>query len=442
MQEQTTNMIPTLQLGQTGQASNLGPIAWRGVGTSAMSWTTSTDYVLNLTQNERDAGNNQPNPDKDTLSLPYSGWYAISGAYRMSSYPSTAGYNSTTLSAGGSQPIGWHENHMTTGYFPGKMVFAVCYAPAGTVVQLSGNQYSSSTMTVTANTINLATLGLHNNMTPYGVDLIGAGTSLTTAISTPLTYTTANRDDGTFWNGGSETIMTVPLGGAGWYAMSGWYRLLNPGNGVGGARSWWLVNGTLQLQGSSTPCDNGSKSPPAAALYYLNEGDYVQFIADQNVGATRTTERHRVGLTRVATTNGVHVSRSTAQSVASTATELASFDTEDRDDSGAWTISDPTKLTVPSGGTGWYIICGSTYWQALTGWDRELILIVDGTTEISRMEQYAPAQHNDPRLCVATIYYLTEGQYVQLQLRNGHTSTAANTTAGTLRFAMVKVDIG
>lgn len=440
-------MIPTLQLGQFGQANNLGRVAWRAIGASNQTFAPSTDYALNLTDNQRDDGRHRVDPGRDNFILPSSGWYAMSAGYRTGAYPTTLGYNSTLTGATPAtsipnwQPPGWHENHMTTGYNAAKAVFCVFHAPAGSATYFSGNQYSGSNLTVTGNTIYQTAMLLHNNITPYGVDLYGVGTSLVTNTSTPLTYTSAYRDDGGFWNGPVDTTLVVPPGASGWYAMSGFYRLLDPPNAIGGARSWWTLNGTTQLGGSSTPCDNGSKSPPASAVYYLNEGDYVQYIADQNVNSTRTTERHRVGLTRVATTNGVCVTRSTGQNIASLATTAASFDTEVRDDLGAWTIADPTKLTVPTGGTGWYLINGSVHWGPVTGWDRDAILIVDGTTEIGRMGQYAPSIHNDPRLCITTAYYLTEGQYVEFHLRNGHTSSAVS-TQGTLLFSMVKIDIG
>jgi hypothetical protein len=415
-----------------------------------MTFAPSTDYALNLTVNLRDDGRHRPDPDKDNFVIPYSGWYVIAGGYRTSAWPSTAGYNGTTAGATPPAPLSyqpgdWHENHMTTGYSAAKSLFSVGYWPAGSVTYFSGNNYSGSNVTVNANTIHKEVLSLHNNLTPYGVVVaagVGQGVSLLNATSTPVTYAVAYRDDGDFWPGGSETRLTVPPGAAGWYVMSGYHRLQDPPQGIGGTRSWWLYNGSTQLGGSSTPCDNGSKSPPATGIYYLNEGDYVQFIADQNVGSTRQADRNRVGLSRVATTDGVFVTRSTAQSISINATESASFDTEVRDDLGAWTIADPTKLTVPAGKSGWYIITGSVWWQAFTGFDRDLILLVDGTTEISRMGQYAPSYHNDTRLCTSTVYYLTEGQYVELQLRNGHTSSAVSTQAGHLRFGMVRIDIG
>ncbi len=437
-------MIPTLRLGQTGQASNQGRVAWRAAGTTNMTLAHSTVYALNLTVNERDEGNLRPNPDQDsTIILPRAGWYAACGAYRTSGWPSSNGYNGTTMGfSTTAQPFAWHENHMTTGYAAGKMVFGVGYARDNTVLSIRLNQYSSNNVTVTGSSINMGVIALHNNMMPFGVDLIGSGTSLGNTSAVPLTYTSAHKDDGNFWSGPDYTALVVPTGGAGWYAMSGWYRLIDPPQLAGGARGYWMLNNqTLLLGGSSTPCNDGSKSPPATAIYYLNEGDSVEYIANQNVGSTRTTDRQRVGLTRINTTDGVCVSRSNAQSIPLSSTVAASFDTEEGDDLGAWTISEPTKLTVPAGKSGWYIIAGTVWWAAYTGYDRDAILIVDGTTEISRMEQYAPSYHNDPRLCVATIYYLTEGQYVELHLRNSVPDSAVS-TQGRLSLAMVRVDIG
>jgi hypothetical protein len=436
-------MIPTFQLGQTGQASNRGRVAWRAINPSNTVWAHATDYVLNLTQNVKDDLNNQPNPDSDRITLPYAGWYAFSGGYRTNNWPSTGGYNSCLISSSPSASqtiIAWHENHMYSGYPAGKMLFGVGYVPGGSTASVSGNQYSSNNVTLTGNTIHMASLSLHNNMQPYGVDVVGAGTSLLTATPTPLTYTTGYRDDGGFWSGTATTNFVVPSGAAGWYVMSGWYRLLDPPSGFGGARSYWVINSDPNmLGGSSTPCDNGSKSPPAVAVYYLNDGDSLQFFADQNVGSTRTTERQRVALTRVATTNGVSVSRTTSQSVVMLTTDAISFDTEVRDDLGAWTISDPTKLTVPSGGTGWYIICGTLWCSALSSGDREVILVANGTTDLAWMQQWTPSYHNDPRLCVGTIYYLTEGEYIEMRLRNGSPGSSVS-TQGYTRLSMVKID--
>lgn len=55
---------------------------------------------------------------------------------------------------------------------------------------------------------------------------------------------------------------------------------------------------------------------------------------------------------------GAHVYRSTVQSIAHMTNTLITFDTVLRDSHGFWNAGQPTRLTVPTGQAGWYLVIG------------------------------------------------------------------------------------
>lgn len=60
---------------------------------------------------------------------------------------------------------------------------------------------------------------------------------------------------------------------------------------------------------------------------------------------------------------GVMVTKANT-SVNNTTDTLISFDTEVRDDGGFWVVGAPTKLIVPSGGDGWYVVTALLRWDS------------------------------------------------------------------------------
>lgn len=111
--------------------------------------------------------------------------------------------------------------------------------------------------------------------------------------------------------------------------------------------------------------------------------------------------------------DGCRVTRTGAAQSISHATETAlSFDTEDRDDNGYWTVSNPTRLTAPA--TGWYVVHAGTRWGSTSGgFVRTLYLRINGTTGVEGARSDLSVGTANNAQSVSGIVYLTAGDYVE-----------------------------
>lgn len=88
------------------------------------------------------------------------------------------------------------------------------------------------------------------------------------------------------------------------------------------------------------------------------------------------------------------------------------FNTERVDVGNMWTSGANTRLTVPTGGGGFYMIHGSNQWAASASGYRALAIRLNGTTAIARVVvggQNALQEQN-----VTALYQLAVGDYVEL----------------------------
>jgi hypothetical protein len=116
-------------------------------------------------------------------------------------------------------------------------------------------------------------------------------------------------------------------------------------------------------------------------------------------------------LSTLSNTVGVAVWRSGSQTI--NGTEAVSFTTEYRDDSGFWSISpNPTRITIPSGAEGWYVVAGNVYWSGINGLGRRGLIYLNGV-EVAGQSVVADADHNDPRNSATLIRYLNVGDYLE-----------------------------
>lgn len=106
-----------------------------------------------------------------------------------------------------------------------------------------------------------------------------------------------------------------------------------------------------------------------------------------------------------------HVTRSTSQTFTTGSEAAISYDGAVRNDGGLWIAGSPTRFTAAE--AGWHGGGASVWWTASTGLGRRLIVRLGGSTLLARASTTAPADHNDPSLCVSWQYYLTAGQYVE-----------------------------
>lgn len=101
------------------------------------------------------------------------------------------------------------------------------------------------------------------------------------------------------------------------------------------------------------------------------------------------------------------VRRTTAQSVPTSTNTAIAFDAERWDVGSCHNGSSNTsRLTVPSGGDGLYLIGGCLVLASSTTWD--IMIRLNGSTEIARQQTTAA------RSAVSTLYELSAGDYVEL----------------------------
>lgn len=117
-----------------------------------------------------------------------------------------------------------------------------------------------------------------------------------------------------------------------------------------------------------------------------------------------------------ATLAGARVRRTTDQSIARGRPVEISYDTVTFDGGGFWSSAQPTRLTIPSGLGGFYLICGGGEWDVnnTTG-ERAFYLKINGTTWISTAQGPASPGLNNTGIYQASIWQMNAGDYVVMQ---------------------------
>jgi hypothetical protein len=91
------------------------------------------------------------------------------------------------------------------------------------------------------------------------------------------------------------------------------------------------------------------------------------------------------------------------------------FDTEVFDDGGMHSTSTNTaRITVPTGGSGLYIIGGNVEFASNSTGVRSAFIVLNGSTSLAIVSSPA-ASASVTRLSVSTIYALNDGDYVELK---------------------------
>ena len=141
------------------------------------------------------------------------------------------------------------------------------------------------------------------------------------------------------------------------------------------------------------------------------------------------------------TRSGVAVRHNANQSVAASTEVALNMNTEIRDDAAFHdTVTNNTRLTVPTGMGGWYAISGGMFFAAnTTGTYRQIYVKLNGTTDIV-VALTAPGSSNYA-LNINTVYYLAAGDYIELYANHDATGAINSLTSGvfTPMFRMVRL---
>lgn len=166
-----------------------------------------------------------------------------------------------------------------------------------------------------------------------------------------------------------------------------------PGGGVGGnvaTDSIWDAKGDLAV---------GTGADAASKLTAGVDGKYLTTLASEATGLKWGDLPGAKGCT---------VRRTTAQTI-NTSGQI-SFDTEERDDDGYWTVGSPTRLTIPN--TGWYMMTVQVSWSTGTS-AKNTTIRLDGTTELVHQGPTTTASFYQN---AAWVGYFTAGQYLELHV--------------------------
>ncbi len=212
-------------------------------------------------------------------------------------------------------------------------------------------------------------------------ETIAAAVELTANESIPNNALTAvpwdveDYDLGDFWDAGSPTRLTVPAGGGGMYHVSCSAEFASSS---GGTRVWeiWL-NGSRGALRYALPTPGSTATPAMAIQGVLNlaGGDYVECVVYQNSGgalnlsyAAAVAGVNRFSVTKIlggADGSGARASRSTTQAIASATWTAITMDAEAWDDGNVFDLgTQPTRLTVPTGSDGRWLVVGEANWSA------------------------------------------------------------------------------
>jgi len=118
-----------------------------------------------------------------------------------------------------------------------------------------------------------------------------------------------------------------------------------------------------------------------------------------------------VSTSRVGAFPGARVYASSTQTIPSSVLTALTFDKVDVNVGVAFKDTQPTRLTAPVAGT--YVITASVSWANDPNGNRELVLEVNGTTDIAIASGGPTATNTAPQQTVATTYHLAKGSYVR-----------------------------
>lgn len=272
-----------------------------------------------------------------------------------------------------------------------------------------------------------------------------ASQTFTAGVEAEMVLGTRVVDDANF--GSVANRLTVPTDGAGWYFIQGHHHMGSGGATHFNSRSSLEVGGTTRIATAVTSLQSGSKTIQVAALRYLNDSDYVRLLGYCNSGRATVNSNAAyaaLGMVRVSRDNrpGACVSRTTPQSITASTPAAISFDNVVRDN---WGMSDigganPSRLTVPAGEGGWYLVVGNLWWTALTSGVRWWGIYKNGNAQHEARHSATPSASavvNDPAWTVGMVMKLNAGDYLELIADSSATNSVQANSAS---LAMVKVD--
>jgi hypothetical protein len=113
------------------------------------------------------------------------------------------------------------------------------------------------------------------------------------------------------------------------------------------------------------------------------------------------------------TFSGCQLNRSSVLAIANDTLTAVTFDTETFDTDGYHsTVTNTSRVTIPTGKGGYYLLSSSTYWDSNSSGFRRIRYLINGST--SALNTYTPGTSNANSTQNHTVVKLTAGDYVEM----------------------------
>ena len=254
-----------------------------------------------------------------------------------------------------------------------------------------------------------------------------------------LSWNTEVRDDDTYWDAGSPTRLTIP--GADYDGLFFVASSYDRTSTAGGSSS----QTTLRVDGSATfgKCFTFKQTSEDVHLQtygigYLSSGSYVEAMISESWNMTLPANVIQAGVAGIGTSTllAAMVSNAGNQNISATTETALTFATENLDVGACFSSGANTRITVPTGGAGWWLAHGICEWQVVSGGHRRSTIREGGSTIIAR-ESVNPNSGGGmvPISQVVALAYLDDTDYLEHVVY----STAGTLTTANKKFNAVRV---
>lgn len=267
---------------------------------------------------------------------------------------------------------------------------------------------------------------------------------------TSLLFDTEEYDSDGFHSTSSNTSrFTVPAGFGGKYfftATTAWAA-----NSTGSRYVAWAKNGTrnLHLQQIAQNVTGFDRAVNDTML--LIPGDYIEVMVYQDSGgainqvASVSASLTKLDSGKVGTSIGASAIRTTNQTISNSTATALSFDAELFDTDGFHDNStNPTRMTIPAGLGGKYLLWSEAEWTGNTTGERLSYFQKNGVATAFGLVRETPGNTSDHDISMSYIMDLSAGDYVEAiyqQSSGGNLAIQTRSSAGPA-FIIMRLDSG
>ena len=277
---------------------------------------------------------------------------------------------------------------------------------------------------------------------------VSRSTTLSTAAATmtAIPYDTEITDTDGFWaSSPNPERLIIPTGLAGWYFGTFAHTIPDTNSTIETGSVLVRAGPSAGQYFRTYPLVNNYDETPRniAALTYLAEAEYMQqdWRHRSSTSPISLLAGARAAMVRLSPDSliGAHVYNSGSTACATASWVRLNFATEVRDDGGMYDPGTAYRLTVPSGGAGWYVMGGTFYLETGINGLRAL-LQVNGS--VVARQSGAVASVDVPAMAVVAVRYLSDGQYIELFCDHNLGSTKNATDARLMAARVAAVTYG